>query len=160
MLQTKIDALGNEKFLIPVPACPDYYYFKTVNDAYFPIKIEETIPYMPTNKPRYLMGVGTPDYLIEGAIRGLDMFDCVLQTRIARNGLALTRTGRRMLRNAKFEHDHTPIEEGCGCYACRNGFTKAYIRHLVKEKEILAAQLITMHNLHFSLQLMADVRQI
>ena len=105
------------------------------------------------------MGVGSPDCLLEGVLRGVDMFDCVLQTRIARNGLALTRTGRKMLRNQTFAHDHSVIEEGCGCYACRSGFTRAYIRHLVKEKEILAAQLITMHNLHFSLQLMADVRQ-
>ncbi len=120
--------------------------------------LEDLMPYMPVNKPRYLMGVGSPDCLLEGVLRGVDMFDCVLQTRIARNGLALTRTGRRMLRNQKFEHDHTPIETGCDCYACKNGFTRAYIRHLVKEKEILAAQLITMHNLRFTLRLMEDVR--
>ena len=105
------------------------------------------------------MGVGSPDCLVEGAIRGIDMFDCVLQTRIARNGLALTGSGKRMLRNACFEHDHTVIEEGCDCYACRNGFTRAYLRHLVKCKEILASQLITLHNLRFSLRLMENVRQ-
>lgn len=121
--------------------------------------LEEIAPYMPKDKPRYLMGVGSPDCLVEGAIRGVDMFDCVLQTRIARNGLALTSNGKKMLRNATFEHDFSVIEEGCDCYACSNGFTRAYIRHLVKCKEILAAQLITMHNIRFSQRLMAGVRQ-
>ena len=121
--------------------------------------LEEMMPFMPKEKPRYLMGVGSPDCLVEGVIRGIDMFDCVLQTRIARNGLALTGQGKRMLRNASFEHDFTPIEEGCDCYACKNGFTRAYIRHLVKCKEILAAQLITLHNLRFSLRLMKNIRQ-
>ena len=121
--------------------------------------LEEMMPFMPKEKPRYLMGVGSPDCLVEGVIRGVDMFDCVLQTRIARNGLALTGQGKRMLRNASFEHDFTPIEEGCDCYACKNGFTRAYIRHLVKCKEILAAQLITLHNLRFSLRLMENIRQ-
>ena len=121
--------------------------------------LEEIEPFMPKDKPRYLMGVGSPDCLVEGAIRGVDMFDCVLQTRIARNGLALTSTGKKMLRNATFEHDFSVIEEGCDCYACKNGFTRAYIRHLVKCKEILAAQLITMHNIRFSQRLMAGVRK-
>jgi queuine tRNA-ribosyltransferase len=120
--------------------------------------LETVMPHMPKEKPRYLMGVGSPDCLIEGVIRGVDMFDCVLQTRIARNGLAMTKYGRRMLRNKEFARDFTPIEEGCGCYACQN-FSRAYIRHLVKAKEILAAQLITTHNLYFSLNLMAEVRQ-
>ncbi len=120
--------------------------------------LESMMPFMPKEKPRYLMGVGSPDCLIEGAIRGVDMFDCVLQTRIARNGLALTRFGKRMLRNNEFSHDFSPIEDGCDCYACKN-FTRAYVRHLIKAKEILAAHLITMHNLHFTLQLMAEVRQ-
>ena len=121
--------------------------------------LEEIMPYMPAQKPRYLMGVGSPDCLLEGVRRGVDMFDCVLQTRSARNGLALTRQGKRTLRNACYTHDFTPIEADCDCYACRTGFTKAYLRHLVKEKEILGAQLITMHNLRFSLKLMEDVRQ-
>lgn len=121
--------------------------------------LETTLLRMPINKPRYLMGVGSPDCLVEGVIRGVDMFDCVLQTRIARNGLALTGEGRRMLRNAKFARDSSPIEEGCDCYACRNGFTRGYIRHLVKANEILAAQLITMHNIRFTLRLMENVRQ-
>lgn len=120
--------------------------------------LENMMPFMPKDKPRYLMGVGSPDCLVEGVIRGVDMFDCVLQTRIARNGLALTSNGKYMLRNATYEHDFSPIEEGCDCYACTGGFTRAYIRHLVKAKEILAAQLITMHNLRFSLRLMEQVR--
>ena len=120
--------------------------------------LEALMPFMPTGKPRYLMGVGSPDCLLEGVLRGVDMFDCVLQTRSARNGLALTRHGKRMLRNAVYAHDFAPIEEGCDCYACRN-FSRAYIRHLIKAEEILAAQLITMHNIRFSLRLMEEVRQ-
>ncbi|MDR0840236.1 MAG: tRNA guanosine(34) transglycosylase Tgt [Christensenellaceae bacterium] len=121
--------------------------------------LEEIMPHMPQAKPRYLMGVGSPDCLVEGAIRGVDMFDCVLQTRIARNGLALTGQGKKMLRNAAFARDFEVIEPGCDCYACKSGFTRAYIRHLVKCKEILASQLITLHNLRFSLRLMEQVRQ-
>ena len=120
--------------------------------------LENMMPYMPKEKPRYLMGVGSPDCLMEGVIRGIDMFDCVLQTRIARNGLALTRFGKRMLRNNEFAHDFSPIEDGCDCYACKN-FTRAYIRHLIKAKEILAAHLITMHNLHITLRMMEEIRQ-
>jgi len=120
--------------------------------------LETMMPYMPRNKPRYLMGVGSPDCLLEGVLRGVDMFDCVLQTRAGRNGMALTRRGRMTLKNAKYEHDFTPLEADCDCYSCRN-FTRAYIRHLVKEKEILGAQLLTMHNLRFTLRLMEDVRR-
>lgn len=119
--------------------------------------LETMMPYMPENKPRYLMGVGSPDCLLEGVLRGVDMFDCVLQTRAGRNGMALTRHGRMTLKNAKYEHDFTPLEEDCDCYCCQN-FTRAYLRHLGKEKEILGAQLLTMHNLRFSLKLMEDVR--
>ena len=120
--------------------------------------LEEIEPYMPEQKPRYLMGVGSPDCFLEGIRRGIDMFDCVMQTRMARTGMALTRHGRMNIRNAKYERDFTPIEEGCDCYACRN-FTRAYIHHLVKEKEILGAQLLTMHNLRFSIRLMEDIRK-
>ena len=120
--------------------------------------LEELEPYMPEQKPRYLMGVGSPDCFLEGIRRGIDMFDCVMQTRMARTGMALTRHGRMNIRNAKYERDFTPIEEGCDCYACRN-FTRAYIHHLVKEKEILGAQLLTMHNLRFSIRLMEDIRK-
>ena len=121
--------------------------------------LETLMPHLPADRPRYLMGVGSPDCLVEGAIRGVDMFDCVLQTRIARNGLALTGNGKLMLRNAAFARDFQPIEPGCDCYACTGGFTRAYIRHLVKCKEILASQLITLHNLRFSLRLMESIRK-
>ncbi len=119
--------------------------------------LEELMPYMVENKPRYLMGVGSPDCLLEGVLRGIDMFDCVLQTRCARNGMALTRNGRIILKNAVHAHDFSPLENDCDCYCCQN-FTRAYLHHLVKEKEILGAQLLTMHNLRFSLRLMEDVR--
>ena len=120
--------------------------------------LEQLMPHMPANKPHYLMGVGSPDCLVEGAMRGIDMFDCVLQTRSARNGLAFTFNGKKMLRNAEFAHDFRPIEDECDCYACRN-FSRAYIRHLVKAGEILAAQLITTHNLRFTYRLMEKIRE-
>ena len=120
--------------------------------------LEQLMPHMPANKPHYLMGVGSPDCLVEGAMRGIDMFDCVLQTRSARNGLAFTFDGKKMLRNAEFAHDFRPIEDECDCYACRN-FSRAYIRHLVKAGEILAAQLITTHNLRFTYRLMEKIRE-
>ena len=120
--------------------------------------LETLMPYMPQDKPRYLMGVGSPDCLLEGVLRGVDMFDCVLQTRAARNGLALTANGRVMLRNNTYAHDFSPIEDGCDCYACTN-FSRAYIRHLIKAEEILAAQLVTMHNIRFSVRLMERARQ-
>jgi queuine tRNA-ribosyltransferase len=120
--------------------------------------LEETVPHMPSDKPRYLMGVGTPDYLIEGAIRGIDMFDCVLPTRIGRNGTVLTRKGRLIVRDATCARQYFPIEEDCDCYACRN-YTRAYIRHLLKAKEMFGLRLCSWHNLHFLLNLMKDVRQ-
>ncbi|NLB61096.1 MAG: tRNA guanosine(34) transglycosylase Tgt [Clostridiales bacterium] len=113
---------------------------------------------LPKEKPHYLMGVGSPDCLVNGVMRGVDMFDCVLQTRSARNGLALTSTGRKMLRNAEYKDDFSPIDEKCDCYACKN-FSVAYIRHLIKAEEMLAAQLITLHNLRFSLNLMERIRE-
>ena len=115
-------------------------------------------PHMPEGKPRYLMGVGSPDCLIEGVIRGVDMFDCVLATRIGRNGTCFTSTGRLVVRNAKYAEDYTPIEEGCDCYACRN-FSRAYIRHLIKADEQLGGRLCSIHNLHFLLNLMKKVRK-
>jgi queuine tRNA-ribosyltransferase len=104
--------------------------------------------HMPKDRPRYLMGVGSPDCLIEGAMRGVDMFDCVLATRIARNGTIFSKKGRMVLRNKQYEEDFSPIDEGCGCYACQN-FSRAYIRHLIKAGEIMGARLCTIHNLHF-----------
>ena len=120
--------------------------------------LEHVTPLMPFDKPRYLMGVGTPDYLIEGAIRGIDMFDCVLPTRIARNGTVMTSKGRVIIRDAKYSKDFTPLDAECDCYTCRN-FTRAYIRHLFKNDEILALNLATLHNLKFLLDLMAKIRQ-
>ena len=104
---------------------------------------------LPEGKPRYLMGVGTPDHLVEGVARGIDMFDCVYPTRVARNGMAMMWTGRLVMKNANLEHDHRVIEEGCGCYACRNGYTRAYIRHLVRAGEIFGLRLLSLHNLYF-----------
>lgn len=120
--------------------------------------LDHTVPLMPFDKPRYLMGVGSPDYLIEGAIRGLDMFDCVLPTRIGRNGTCMTSQGRIIVRDAKYAKDFTPIDPNCDCYVCKN-YTKAYIRHLMKCNEITGARLTTWHNLHFLLNLMKQVRQ-
>lgn len=115
------------------------------------------MPIMPKDKPRYLMGVGSPDCLVEGVLRGIDMFDCVHPTRIARNGTAMTSTGRVVVRNATYERDFTPLDSECDCYTCQN-FTKAYLRHLVKAGEILAAILLSIHNLRFLINLMEDMR--
>ena len=119
--------------------------------------LDVTTPLLPAGKPRYLMGVGAPEDLLEGVARGVDLFDCVLPTRLARNAALLTRRGRLNIRNARFERDPAPIEEGCGCYTCRH-FSRAYLRHLFKAGEILAARLATIHNVHFLLQLMRDIR--
>jgi len=120
--------------------------------------LETTVPILPSNKPRYLMGVGSPDALLEGSIRGIDMFDCVLPTRIARNGTTMTSSGRLVIRNAKFAEDFGPLDPECTCYTCTN-YSRAYIRHLIKADETFGLRLTTYHNLHFLLQLMRDVRQ-
>ena len=112
-----------------------------------------TAPLMPKDKPRYLMGVGTPDYLIEAALAGIDMCDCVLPTRIARNGTAMTWNGKVVVRNATYEKDFTPLDPECNCYTCKN-YTRAYIRHLVKTNEILGVRLLSIHNLTFLTNLM------
>lgn len=116
-----------------------------------------TTPLMPKDKPRYLMGVGSPDYLIEAAIAGIDMCDCVLPTRIARNGTAMTWNGKVVIRNATYERDFSPLDKECDCYTCKN-YTRAYIRHLVKNNEILGVRLLSMHNLRFLTNLMERVR--
>lgn len=116
-----------------------------------------TTPLMPKNKPRYLMGVGSPDYLIEAAIAGIDMCDCVLPTRIARNGTAMTWNGKVVIRNATYERDFTPLDSECDCYTCKN-YTRAYIRHLVKNNEILGIRLLSLHNLRFLTNLMERVK--
>ena len=120
--------------------------------------LEETVPYLPAGKPRYLMGVGSPDALIEGSIRGIDMFDCVLPTRIARNGTTMTSRGRLVIRNAQYAEDFGPLDPECDCYTCRN-YSRAYIRHLIKADETFGIRLTTYHNLHFLLSLMRKIRQ-
>ena len=120
--------------------------------------LDVTTPLLPSDKPRYLMGVGAPEDLLEGVARGIDLFDCVLPTRLARNAALFTRQGRINIRNARFERDPGPIEADCQCYTCRR-FSRAYLRHLFKAGEMLAARLATIHNVHFLLQLMRDIRQ-
>ena len=121
--------------------------------------IEVVNAILPADKPRYLMGVGTPDHLVEGVMRGIDMFDCVYPTRVARNGMAMTWTGRLVMKNANLTHDHHVIEDGCGCYACRNGYTRAYIRHLVRAGEIFGLRLLSLHNLYFLEEFVRRMRQ-
>ncbi len=120
--------------------------------------LEHTAPLMPKNKPRYLMGIGSPDYLIEGVIRGIDMFDCVLPTRIARNGTAMTSRGRIVIKNARYTEDFSPLDPACGCYTCAN-YSRAYLRHLFKANEILGLKLLSYHNLYFLLNMMYDIRE-
>jgi queuine tRNA-ribosyltransferase len=119
--------------------------------------VESAEPFLPRDKPRYAMGLGTPPQLLEMIARGIDMFDCVLPTRLARNGTAFTSTGTLNLKNAEFARDKGPIEETCACYACTE-FSRGYIRHLIKAEEILGLRLITLHNLHFYLDLMRQAR--
>jgi len=120
--------------------------------------LEHTCPQLPTDQPRYLMGVGRPEDLVEAVARGVDMFDCVMPTRNARNGHYFTSFGTVRIRNSKYEHDLQPIEPGCGCYACRNGFTRSYLRHLDRCNEMLAPMLGTLHNLWYYQQVMAQMR--
>jgi len=120
--------------------------------------LEVTVPLLPEDKPRHLLGVGSPEDLFECTALGIDIFDCALPTRIARNGSFLTRHGRLNIRNSQYTDDPAPIEEGCECYACQN-FSRAYLRHLVMAKEILGVRLATIHNLHFMLNLMREIRE-
>lgn len=120
--------------------------------------IDYSIPYIPDDKPRYLMGVGEPIDIIEGVIRGIDMFDCVLPTRIARHGNVFSHHGKMNLRNAKFKEDFTPIENDCDCYTCKH-YTKAYIRHLLVANEQLAGRLLSIHNIRFLIKLTEDLRE-
>lgn len=120
--------------------------------------LEIVDPILPEDKPRYLMGVGTPTDMINGVMRGIDIFDCVLPTRLARHNAALTRTERLNMANAAYSDDPEPLEESCGCYTCRN-FSRAYLRHLVLAKEMLSATLLSIHNLHTLIQLAGDIRQ-
>ena len=120
--------------------------------------LDYTVDFMPKEKPRYLMGVGTPDYLFEAVIRGVDMADCVLPTRIARNGTAMTSQGRLVAKAARYKDDFTPLDPECDCYTCRN-YSKAYIRHLLSVDEILGMRLLSYHNLYFLLKLMEKIRE-
>lgn len=113
---------------------------------------------LPAEKPRYLMGVGSPDCLFEGVERGIDMFDCVLPTRVARNGTAFTSHGKIAIKNAAHERDFSPLDSECGCYTCQN-YSRAYLRHLFKSNEILSSMLLTTHNLHFLVHLMEQIRE-
>jgi len=119
--------------------------------------VESAEPFLPSDRPRYGMGLGTPPQMLELVARGMDMFDCVLPTRLARNGTAFTIAGTLNLKNAEFARDKGPIEAGCACPACRE-FTRGYIRHLIKAEEILGLRLVTLHNLHFYLNLMNQAR--
>lgn len=120
--------------------------------------LDAVVPLMPTQKPRYLMGVGTPDDLINGVIRGIDIFDCVLPTRLARHGSAFVKGGRLNLRNAQFERDERPLSPDCTCSTCQT-FSRAYLRHLVKANEILGHMLLSTHNIHFLIHLMETIRE-
>lgn len=126
--------------------------------------LEVSTKNLPENKARYLMGVGTPDHLIEGVLRGVDMFDCVFPTRVARNGMAMVSPttaprGRLVMKNAEFTEDFTPLEKDCDCYACRNKFTRAYIRHLVRTEEIFGLRLLALHNLRYLQRFTAAMRE-
>lgn len=120
--------------------------------------LDYCVDYLPENKPRYLMGVGTPDYLFEGVERGVDMFDCVLPTRIARHGMAMTSQGDLNIKNAKFARDFTPLDPECDCYVCRN-YSRAYLRHIFKTEEILSSMLLSEHNIHFLVKMMENIRK-
>ncbi|GAB6274830.1 MAG: tRNA guanosine(34) transglycosylase Tgt [Peptococcaceae bacterium] len=120
--------------------------------------LDYTVPLLPVHKPRYLMGVGSPDCLLEGVDRGIDMFDCVLPTRLARNGTVYTSQGKLVVRNAVWAQDFSPLDPTCSCYTCRN-FTRAYLRHLLNAKEILGIRLTTIHNLFFIFNLMQNIRE-
>lgn len=120
--------------------------------------LEATVPMLPVNKARYLMGVGSPDALLDGSIRGVDMFDCVLPTRIARNGTIMSSQGRLNIRNAQYSRDYGPLDPACTCYTCTN-YSRAYIRHLIKAEEMFGMRLTTNHNLHFLLEMMREVRK-
>jgi len=119
--------------------------------------LEHTTPLLPAGKARYLMGVGTPDCLVEGVAHGIDMFDCVFPTRVARNGTAITSRGRVVVRNAAFTDDFSPLDPECDCYTCKN-YSKAYLRHLIRCDEIFGLRLMSLHNLHYLIHLMQQIR--
>ncbi|MEJ2301027.1 MAG: tRNA guanosine(34) transglycosylase Tgt [Anaerolineales bacterium] len=120
--------------------------------------LEVVDPILPDDRPRYLMGVGTPADMVNGVTRGIDIFDCVLPTRLARHNAAMTRTERLNMANAAYTDDPRPLDESCACYTCKN-FSRAYLRHLVIAREMLSATLLSIHNLHTLIQLASDIRQ-
>ena len=120
--------------------------------------LEQTVPFLPRQKARYLMGVGTPDCLVEGVARGIDMFDCVFPTRVARNGTAITSQGRVVIRNAAYIEDFSPLDPECDCYTCCN-YSRAYLRHLIRCDEIFGLRLMSLHNLHYLITLMRQIRE-
>ena len=120
--------------------------------------MDDCVELLPKNKPRYLMGVGSPDCILEGVERGIDMFDCVLPTRVARNGMAMTSHGRVNIKNAKYAEDFSPLDPECDCYCCRT-YSRAYLRHLFRSDEILSSMLLSEHNLHFLVRLAENIRQ-
>jgi len=115
-------------------------------------------PHLPEKIPHYLMGAGTPDYILESVARGIDMFDCVYQTRVARNGLAMTDDGQLNITNTRFKEDFTPLNKGCTCYACKK-YTRAYIRHLLIANELFGARLLSIHNIHWTMNFMKRIRE-
>ena len=119
--------------------------------------MDKMLPYYPVNVPRYLMGVGSPDCLVEGVRRGIDMFDCVLATRVGRNGTALTSSGKVVVRNGAFKEDFTPLDEECDCYACKN-YTKAYLRHAINVGEMIGGMMLSLHNITYLNKLMSEIR--
>ena len=120
--------------------------------------IDYSVPFIPEDKPRYLMGVGEPIDILEGIERGIDMFDCVLPTRLARHGNAFTRNGKINLKNAKYKEDFTPIEDNCDCYTCKN-YTKSYVKHLINCEESLGGTLLSIHNIRFLIKLTEEIRE-
>jgi queuine tRNA-ribosyltransferase len=120
--------------------------------------VQETVRFLPAGKPRYLMGVGKPQDILDGVTAGIDMFDCVLPTRNARNGALFTKQGPLAIKNACYTEDDRPVDESCSCYTCTH-FSRAYLRHLFMAKELLAYRLNTIHNVHYYMQFMADIRQ-
>mgnify|MGYP003893148743 CR=1 FL=1 len=119
--------------------------------------LSKTAPLLPDDKPKYLMGVGTRDDIVESVKQGIDMFDCVIPTRLARHGSVLTKEGKIILRDGVYQRDFSPIEEDCDCYTCKN-FTRAYLRHIFWAREVLAMSLLTLHNVRFMVRLMQDIR--
>ena len=120
--------------------------------------MDDLYQYYPTNIPRYLMGVGSPDCLVEGVMRGIDMFDCVLATRVGRNGTALTENGKVVVRNGAYKEDFTPLDANCDCYCCKN-YTKAYLRHMINVNEMMGAMMISLHNISYLNRLMREMRE-